>query len=667
MGNRMSNIATPMPQIRAKFTNKLGIPLSGCKVYTYEPNSDIPKTTWLDTDKTVENTNPILLDAAGEADIFIDGLYRVVVKDRFGFVVYDVEKTGAHAQWDASFVVDGDKNQKQINNDVYNSINVFTKRNNGFISLFEYIPSQYLSDIKNLGTSLTNVGDVFDYIQQALDHAETNMLDVMAPFAYYVVSKKINVPPKIRFVGLGRPYFLTTTGFVGSSILNTDGAGQPEYYIDGFNLNGGDLNTPNLSGLHVGGCRNSVFKNITATSCPEGAVLVYPTNTDSGDVENIELDHIWSVLGKGVTFKTNSAIDRGNITDGTITNCQLTSGDENQVNGYPLVLKASAGKQIFGLKFSRIFTKTTDNNHVVIIPNGGSIYGNSFDLFTGETWKLGSTSPAYDVNKECLFVLDGQFFNNSFTDFYKTGIQGQGIALGNGSINNTFTGLVFNDQSSLGFNNRWLNLPAGAKNNRFDVIIKDSLDIDATGQATAANILFNKDTGKIRDASSANMVTGNRLTSVVPVLVKRSNIFAITGLQLTNYPVTGCAFIAKTDGVEMTIPAGNTVYYLTIPFSTTSNFTGKRISALFHYVCGLMNGMQMSMHLCGSGRTISDTTENKNNCIGFTAPIAKNPSLVITFSGNRSSDTTILLKDIVICQGDRLPYIYNYQKNYIEN
>ncbi|QGM27272.1 hypothetical protein [Acinetobacter towneri] len=115
MDIRMSNIASPMPQIRAKFTNKLGIPLSGCKVYTYEPNSDIPKTTWLDIDKTTENTNPILLDAAGEADIFLDGLYRVVVKDRFGFVVYDVEKTGTHTEWDASFVTYNGQTQKKIN------------------------------------------------------------------------------------------------------------------------------------------------------------------------------------------------------------------------------------------------------------------------------------------------------------------------------------------------------------------------------------------------------------------------------------------------------------------------------------------------------------------------------------------------------------------------
>ena len=114
MGNRMSNIATPMPPIRARFTSKLGIPLSGCKVYTYEPNSNIPKTTWIDIDKTVENTNPILLDAAGEADIFLDGLYQIVVKDRFGFTVYDVEKIGDQ-RGAVSIISNDGSNQQEIN------------------------------------------------------------------------------------------------------------------------------------------------------------------------------------------------------------------------------------------------------------------------------------------------------------------------------------------------------------------------------------------------------------------------------------------------------------------------------------------------------------------------------------------------------------------------
>lgn len=116
MDIRMSNIASPMPQIRAKFTNKLGLPLSGGKVYTYEPGTDIPKKTWRDVDKSVENTNPIQLDAAGEADIYGMGFYRVVVKDFFGLTIYDVEKTGIALELDASFVVDASgKSQQEIN------------------------------------------------------------------------------------------------------------------------------------------------------------------------------------------------------------------------------------------------------------------------------------------------------------------------------------------------------------------------------------------------------------------------------------------------------------------------------------------------------------------------------------------------------------------------
>ena len=116
MGIRMTNIATPMPQPRAKFTNKLGLPLSGGRVYTYEPGTDIPKKTWRDVDKSVENTNPIQLDAAGEADIYGVGFYRVVVKDFFGLTIYDVEKIGIAVELDASFVVDDSgKTQQQLN------------------------------------------------------------------------------------------------------------------------------------------------------------------------------------------------------------------------------------------------------------------------------------------------------------------------------------------------------------------------------------------------------------------------------------------------------------------------------------------------------------------------------------------------------------------------
>lgn len=56
-------------------------PLSFGKVYTYEENSSTPKNTWKDEKKQSVNTNPITLDAKGQCDLFLDGNYRIVVRD----------------------------------------------------------------------------------------------------------------------------------------------------------------------------------------------------------------------------------------------------------------------------------------------------------------------------------------------------------------------------------------------------------------------------------------------------------------------------------------------------------------------------------------------------------------------------------------------------------
>ncbi len=113
----MANLVTPMPMIRARFFDDNGRPLSGGKIYTYEPNTTTPKTTYKDLAATIPNTNPILLDVAGEADIYFDGLYRVVVQSWRGEQLYDKDNVGGLAQIKASFVVDASgKTQQQVNN-----------------------------------------------------------------------------------------------------------------------------------------------------------------------------------------------------------------------------------------------------------------------------------------------------------------------------------------------------------------------------------------------------------------------------------------------------------------------------------------------------------------------------------------------------------------------
>lgn len=91
----MVRAVTPIPFVKARFFDRCGKPLAGGKVYTYEANTTTDKTTYKDPYGLTPNTNPIILDAAGEADIYLDGTYRIRITDRNGVLVNDVAKIGS--------------------------------------------------------------------------------------------------------------------------------------------------------------------------------------------------------------------------------------------------------------------------------------------------------------------------------------------------------------------------------------------------------------------------------------------------------------------------------------------------------------------------------------------------------------------------------------------
>lgn len=69
---------------RPKFQafNQNGFPLSGGKVYAYDAGTTTPRTTYSDSDLTVPNTWPVILDSQGQADIWPgEGTFKLVVTD----------------------------------------------------------------------------------------------------------------------------------------------------------------------------------------------------------------------------------------------------------------------------------------------------------------------------------------------------------------------------------------------------------------------------------------------------------------------------------------------------------------------------------------------------------------------------------------------------------
>lgn len=66
------------------FVDDDGNPCAGWFLYTYEAGTSTPAPTYTDSDLNVPNTNPIELDSAGNAVIYVDptvGALKLVMND----------------------------------------------------------------------------------------------------------------------------------------------------------------------------------------------------------------------------------------------------------------------------------------------------------------------------------------------------------------------------------------------------------------------------------------------------------------------------------------------------------------------------------------------------------------------------------------------------------
>jgi hypothetical protein len=81
--------ASLLPKAKTQFFDSNGKPLAGGVVYFYIPNTSTFKSTWQDPSQTILNTNPVILDASGEALIWGAGTYRQVVYDVNSNLIWD--------------------------------------------------------------------------------------------------------------------------------------------------------------------------------------------------------------------------------------------------------------------------------------------------------------------------------------------------------------------------------------------------------------------------------------------------------------------------------------------------------------------------------------------------------------------------------------------------
>lgn len=100
------------PVLKSRFFDSNGDPLNGGKVYTYIAGTSTPLGTYTDSTGGTPNTNPVILDANGEADIWLgSGTYKFVLKDADDVTQWTVDNVTSAAAppsaWTEHSVTDG--------------------------------------------------------------------------------------------------------------------------------------------------------------------------------------------------------------------------------------------------------------------------------------------------------------------------------------------------------------------------------------------------------------------------------------------------------------------------------------------------------------------------------------------------------------------------------
>ena len=81
---------SPTPKLQ--FFDANGAPLAGGLLYTYAAGTTTPLTSYTDSTGVSANTNPIVLDSRGEANVWLEGaIYKFALYTSVGVLIWTVD------------------------------------------------------------------------------------------------------------------------------------------------------------------------------------------------------------------------------------------------------------------------------------------------------------------------------------------------------------------------------------------------------------------------------------------------------------------------------------------------------------------------------------------------------------------------------------------------
>lgn len=412
-----------------------GDPLALGKVYTYLTNTNTPKATYTNSGAGTPNTNPVILDSAGRANIWLntDALYRFEVYDQDDALIYGpIDSIGASVSYPALSASSG------------SSLISFLQAGSGAVA--RTVQSKLRDTVSVLDFGATGNGTTDD--AAAFANAAARGLPLRVPAGTYRIGSQVTFPAGSYLIGDGientiiaadddvSPFLWTE-----ASLSDINGGGISGMTIKGNGAAVKLVTVNNIWGFHAFACRiygeTSVFRGI------EIQRQSFECKIDSCRITDVAEACIY-------LNEISGAIPNGCM----IVNCDLNNedggygiydeGSNTKIlgNWFECTAPAGATAVVYSTGSPKItnnnFSGSTDGSYVIqlVATTGAQVLGNSIAVTggagvytTGSYGSISNNTFAIDYATDVITVSGGA--DNIVTDNTVKLITGADYALTN--------------------------------------------------------------------------------------------------------------------------------------------------------------------------------------------------------------------------------------------
>ena len=349
-------MATLLPDGKQSYTTATGAPLVGGRLYTYDAGTSTPRPTYSDAAGLVPNTNPVIMDARGEAVIFWAGAYKATLKDAADATIWTVDNiisaadvADAAMRADLASTASAAKNAGQV----------------GYNKLLAYLAG-------TVGRKLQEIFSVLDF-----GGDPTGAADSASAFAAAAATGKLVFRPKGAYKRGAVTRVYPTDGiegvlWIGNGIINNSddsqvvvsrdvdatGAGNAHSYSDSS-----IYNRPNTS--------HNSYDDRTKTI--HASAAGHHASFQAG----VEIAVPGGVFGNLYSFITNTTVSAGTLTNfiGLTIGAPAYSGTGAVVNCYGVYFPLGYGKGAFPFNNASGVVTAIQNESAAMIYSLGAVQG----------------------------------------------------------------------------------------------------------------------------------------------------------------------------------------------------------------------------------------------------------------------------------------------------